>query len=244
MDLDFVDQPLDWASPQHGGADAAPPAAPQRLTSERSTRTRPQEHRRTLPGERDGVVALPIGGDPARWPVTLAEFAPWWLAEPGLDTSRGRRVPPAGPAKAAIMVLVADPERDDTDRLLSNDDGAMLNAMLQACGLRRDEVYVASVLPRHTPAADWEALAQTQLGAVLRHHLMLAAPRRLWVFGREVMTLLAPEMLDRNGVGAVSPGGPSHDLQVPVLGGYPLAAIRRRPALKRSWWERWLAFSS
>ena len=96
------------------------------------------------------------GIDLSQCPQNLAGFAEWWMTEPSLDNGHfGGRVPPRGPMGARLMVVVPEPERDDRDTLLSGPQGKLVDAMLMAMGLAAENVYFASALPRHTPAADW-----------------------------------------------------------------------------------------
>ena len=132
-----------------------------------------------------------IGGNPANWPQDLADFQTWWLAEPALDAGQlAGRVPPRGAAGSLLMVLVDHPEAEDAERLLSGQLGKLLGAILAAIGTAPDQVYFASVLPRHMPHPDWAELAETGLPELTRQHIALAAPQRLICFGRHVSSLL------------------------------------------------------
>ena len=97
-------------------------------------------------------------------PASLADFTAWWLADPSLDPwrSEGRIAPRCKPG-AKVMVLVASPESEDRERLLSGPQGRLLEAMLGALGWA-EEAYVASVLPRDDPMPDWPAVAAAGLG--------------------------------------------------------------------------------
>ena len=132
-----------------------------------------------------------IGGDPALWPQDLAAFQHWWLNEPSLDAGqREGRVAPRGSAGSPMMVLVDQPEAEDRDALLSGPLGKLLGAILAAIGIALEQTYFASVLPRHTPHADWDDLGTAGLPELTRQHLALAAPQRLICFGRHASSLL------------------------------------------------------
>ena len=175
VDLDFVDEAADWlakppADPAQTEAEAPRPAwEPPRPAA-------PAQHRIA---EKDSL------------PADLAAFTAWWLAEADFgDGAATGRIAPSGMPGAALMVLVEEPEAGDADSLLSGPEGKLLGAILAAIGLARDQVYLASALPRHTPAADWQALAAMGLGEVLDHHVRLVAPGRLLVFGGNASSLL------------------------------------------------------
>ncbi len=176
VDLDFADEPANWL--------AQPPAA---VEENAGTAPRPafREPPRTAPAAAHRIV--PQDGLPA----DLAAFTAWWLAEADFaDGAPSGRIAPTGTPGAELMVLAEEPEAGDGDALLSGPQGRLLDAILAAIGLSRDAVYLASALPRHTPAADWPALAAMGLGEVLDHHVRLAAPRRLLVFGGNASSLL------------------------------------------------------
>lgn len=172
VDCDFLDEPRGWLAKPEAAATAGPAA----------------------------FVPLPpppppeperIGGKAGALPATLAEFSAWWLTEPTLDGGIAEgRVPPRGPANAALMVLVPHPESDDAERLLGGPQGQLLDAILTALRIGPDSVYVAACLPRHMPLPDWHALQAAGLGDVVAHHIALAAPRRLLLLGSNISSLL------------------------------------------------------
>ena len=230
VDLAFADDARDWLAES-----AAPPASASALPARPVSAPAPR-----APLGPTGASAPVLDAGREGWPRTLDAFAPWWLAEPALDTGpAGQRVPPRGAASPPLMVIVAEPEGQDRERLLSGPGGALFDAIERAMGLAPDTAYRASALPRHTPAADWEGLAKAGMGEVLRHHVALVAPERLLVLSREALALLKPDRFDDDGTGAVIAG----DREIPLLAAYPLAQMASRPGYKRIFWNRWLAFA-
>lgn len=218
VDGDLHDTPQNWLADD--APQAAAPPAPVVARSDRAEPAPPQ-----------GMANGPL-------PEDLAAFADWWLAEPALDGGRvADRVAPRGSAGARLMVLVPHPEREDTERLLSGPQGALLEAMLGAMGLSPDEAYVAAALPRHTPHADWPEIAGRGMGAILSRHVALARPERLIVFGGNILPLLSND-----------PAKKPDDLEqfnhesgsVPLLVGRDLAMLLERPGWKAGFWTRWL----
>lgn len=228
VDMAFADSPRDLL------AEAASARAPAEVP-------RPAPIAPPPPRPLGPAAPAPVAAPSTGLPLTLAEFAPWWLSEPSLDPGpRERRVPPRGQAGAPLMVLVAEPEASDEAMLLAGPDGALFDAIEQAMGFAPGTVYRAAALPRHTPAADWNAVAQTGLGAILRHHVALAAPERLLVLSRNVLDLLAPDGMAADGTGTITVNGAS----IPLLAAYPLAQMAARTGTKRIFWHRWLAFAA
>lgn len=228
VDMAFADDPRDLLA--EAAAARAPTDAP-----------RPAPIAPPPPRPLGPAAPAPVAAPSTDLPKTLAEFAPWWLSEPSLDTApRERRVPPRGQAGAPLMVLVAEPEASDEGMLLAGPEGALFDAIERAMGFDPGAIYRAAALPRHTPAADWGEVAQTGLGAVLRHHVALAAPKRLLVLSRNALDLLAPDEMAADGTGTITVNG----ARIPLLAAYPLAQMAARPGTKRIFWHRWLAFTS
>lgn len=226
VDLAFADTPTDWLDGTRAKGAAEPSPSPA---------SKPEPARAAAP------PPPRIGGDRAHWPNTIEAFADWWLTEPSLDPApAAQRVLPAGPARAPLMVLVPMPEPGDAAALLAGRQGRLLDAILAAFGYARAEIYLASVLPRPVAAPDWPTLARNGLAEVLAHHITLAAPQRLIVFGRDVSSLLGhdPAQLAQSSL-AFNHEGTS----VPLAFAPALDALLERPALRRGLWTRWLDWS-
>lgn len=217
LEHDFADEPSNWLERPAPAVTEAPPASP------------PME-----------IKAAPrplvrLGGPRESWPQDLAAFTAWWLVEPSLDNGQvAGRVPPRGPANAAVMVLVDYPESGDGERLLSGPQGRLLDAILTALGLPLDQVYVASLLPRHMPLPDWAALAEAGLGELALHHLTLAAPKRLISFGANVSSLLGH---DPAKTAETLPQTYQVGADVPALAAPGLDTLMARPRGKARLWQ-------
>ena len=218
VNLDYSDESTAWL--REPEIEVEPEAAPPRRTVPRSSAAPALERALTRePG-------APIGGDPARWPSDLAAFRDFWLTEPSLDPgSLAERVAPAGEAGAALMVLTGQPDEGDREAIFSGEQGALLTRILRAMGLEESAVYLASALPRCTPLPDWDDLAARGLTALTRHHIALAAPQRLIVFGREAALL-------------------AQDCRVPTLPAPRLEILARSAPHKRKFWNAWLEWSA
>lgn len=178
-----------------------------------------------------------IGGDPQGWPQDLDAFRQWWLEDPSLDGGQvSRRIASRGSVAAPLMVLVEQPEEEDTENLLTGSQGKLLSAMLAAMGIEQDSVYLASVLVRRTPLPDIPALAEAGLGEVTRHHLHLAAPQRVIVFGANILPLLGNDPAQT----AQSLRSFNHEGRtIPLLAAHGLDAMVR-PTAKAAFWRKWL----
>jgi len=114
------------------------------------------------------------------------------------------------------------PEADDRDALLSGPSGRLIANMARAMGFAREELYLASALPRHTPMPDWQALHAGELGTLIRHHIALARPERCIVMGRDLHAII--------GDGEIAP----------VLPTYSPESLLANARLRAELWRRWL----
>ena len=248
VDYLFHDEPAQWLSPARSTADAAAEARDELRGASGGDAVLQQRPR---PGGSLAEARSPrprgdTSIDTSAWPADLASFTDWWMTEAWLDEGRrggpgSGRVPPRGPAGAALMVLVPDPEREDVDRLLSGPQGRLLDAMLWAFGIAADEAYVASVLPRHTPMAELDRLAPLGFAALVDHHVRLVSPKRLICLGHNILPLLQNEL----------PNNPAtarnliHSLtNTPLLALRGLPALLARPKWKAEAWRNWLDWTA
>lgn len=223
VDSDFADEPRNWLVRPEPKEEAAPaPAAPVAKQSE-------------------APPVAPIGGDSSAWPGTLPEFAKWWCTDASLETpGTGLRVAPRGVAGADLMVLVPHPEEGDRERLFSGKQGELVANMLKAMGIGEDRAYLASALPRHAAHPDWHALAERQLGAVLRHHIALAAPKRLLVLGRKMLPLFGHDPAQASPIaGQLALEG----IEVPVLAAVGPETLLDEPRFRKTLWQAWLEWT-
>ncbi len=223
---DFAEDATDWL-----GADEVSPSDVQ-----------PVERRQVEaePTETPEPERIDLLGENA--PADLDSFHRFWLEAPGLDTIGPRgRVSPRGPANAALMVLVIDPEEGDGDHLLSGPQGNLLERILSAMGLGEDQVYFASALPRPTPMADTAALAAGGMDAVTLRHIDLASPKRVVAFGSNIPPLLGhaltKELSDLREINQTS-------RSIPLLVSEGLDSMIAMPRLKARFWRRWIEWSA
>ena len=226
VDCAFGDEAVAWLEPLAEVADSE--GEPQNNATGSGLRTAPPPAALDLPK---------IGGDNAGWPQDLAAFDIWWMNEASLETgSTAKRVAPRGPANADLLVLVEQPDVADTGILLSGEQGSIVSAMLSAMAIAPENVRFASVLPRHTPMADWAGLQTGGMAEVLAHHLRLAAPRRIMSFGSNIPPLLGNDPAQSAQIlRTINQDGRT----IPVLAERSLDALMRRKA-KAGFWQRWL----
>lgn len=233
VDYDFSEDVTEWLDAPVAETVARPSA--EAAAAPVPTAAAPQ---RTPPVPVENASPVRFGGDDSDWPSDPAAFARWWLENPSLEIGgTGPRVAPRGPSSPDLMVIVAHPEEQDRDRLLSGPEGNLLAGFLRAAGLAYDRAYLATALPRFTPAPDWAQITASGCGEVLAHHIGLVEPKRILFLGRNIPPLLGHGMAqDGKTLRCFNHKGRSF----PYVEGQGLARMLRSAALRRNLWQSWL----
>jgi len=73
--------------------------------------------------------------------------------------------------------------------------------MLAALGQDRGGVYIAALCPSCSPTGSLDDQHFARLGEIARHHVGLAAPRRVWLLGDAVSrAVLGTSLVDARGI--------------------------------------------
>jgi uracil-DNA glycosylase family 4 len=156
VDVMVDESPRDWLRPnKEAPAGLAPPAAP-------------AEPQNKLPDQLD------LFRGHLRDSISLPFASP---AAP--------RVCPAGDPTAGLMILTDMPAAEDcaTGTLLSGNVGKLFDRMLAAIGRDRNSIYLASLSCIRSPDGRFTSEAAMQCTTLARHHIGLAGPRALLLFG-------------------------------------------------------------
>jgi DNA polymerase len=96
-----------------------------------------------------------------------------------------KRVCPAGDPAAGLMIVTDMPAAEDCSAgtLLSGEVGKLFDRILAAIGRDRNSIYLASLSCLRSPDGRFTSDAAQQCAALARHHIGLAAPRALLLFG-------------------------------------------------------------
>lgn len=144
-------------------------------------------------------TADPGSEAPVIFPETWDAFQQW-LAKgdnvPGLQWD-DRRVLPSGAAHAKLMLITAWPDMDDqrAGALFCGEPGRLLDNMLKAIGLNRDDCYLASLAITRPAGGRCQPEDLPELERLFQHHLRLAAPQRLLLIGSDITGILTGERL-------------------------------------------------
>lgn len=120
---------------------------------------------------------------PAVLPDTLDAFQEWLATTSDIPfaSPSAARAAPCGDPASDLMVMVDMPS--DDGRLLSGVAGDLFDRMLVAIGRGRESIYLASLSAIRTPTGAIDERSAPRLAEIARHHVGLAAPKVLLLFG-------------------------------------------------------------
>lgn len=133
-------------------------------------------------------VALAEPEPEAPLPATLEAFIDWRFGGTAPEASWGEPiVAPTGNPAAPLMVITDLPEFEgEAPGLLGGPAGRLFDRMLAAIGLDRESVYFAPLCAARPITGQVPREAEARLGELMRHHITLAAPRKLLLLGQTV----------------------------------------------------------
>lgn len=170
------------------------------------------------------------------WEPLAARVAGCTLCE--LSRSRTRTVFGVGNRSADLMIVGEAPggEEDRQGEPFVGPAGKLLNAMLAAIGLQRDDVYIANILKCRPPRnRDPQASEVACCEPYLRRQIQLVGPRLILAVGR----IAAQNLLDStSALGRLRGQKYTYrDLGVPLIVTYHPAYLLRSPDQKPKAWE-------
>lgn len=116
----------------------------------------------------------------------LTEFAAWRIGSAAPEAGwPGQALGAQGNPGSELMIVVDMPDREDeaAGALLSGGAGRLFDAMLAAIGRDRQSIYLTALAVKRPPAGRVSAEVAEKLETTIRHHLSLAAPKRVLAFG-------------------------------------------------------------
>ena len=120
-------------------------------------------------------------------PGQLDLFQAWLREHDGLPYAApsAPRVCPAGDPASGLMVMIDMPSAEDcaAGTLLSGDVGRLFDRMLAAIGRNRGSIYFAALSCLRSADGRLSGEPEKQCGLLARHHIGLARPRALLLFG-------------------------------------------------------------
>jgi DNA polymerase len=205
--------PRDWFA-----APAPPPQAQTRVV--RTDSPAPESVAVPLPGTLDAFLAWRAGPD-----------------APEADLS-GPRFAAQGDPASDLMILVDMPDREDA-RLLDGVTGRLFDRMLAAIGHSRDSVYIASVCTARPLAGRIAPEIENRLAEIARHHVALAAPKRVLLMGNAPSRALlaADAARARGSLRLVNLDLGNTSVTVEAVASFHPRLLLERPAQKAEAWK-------
>ena len=176
VDVLIDEEPRNWLRPQP--KPAAPAAAPMQSTRAPAARFEPP--------------APAPDQDPP--PDQLNLFQAWLRESASLPFAApaAPRVCPSGDPASGLMILADMPTAEDcgVGTLISGDAGRLFDRMLAAIGRDRKSVYLAALSCLRSPDGRLATDSAKNCATLARHHVGLAAPKAVLLFGDAVSKAL------------------------------------------------------
>ena len=167
-------------------------------------------------------------------PDSLEAFQAWLAATGSLPFAgpSAPRLAPAGDPGSGLMMLTDMPSAEDSaaGAFFSGEAGALFDRMLDAIGRSRETIYLAAFSPVRPPAGRIDNAGVARLAGIARHHVGLARPKALLLFGDSC----ARALLDLSMTAA---RGRWHRLETPLGPVKTLVTIRPQDLLTQPKWK-------
>lgn len=120
-------------------------------------------------------------------PAQLELFRAWLASSEKLPFAAPNtpRVCPAGDPTAGVMIVADMPSGEDCSAgtLMSGEVGTLFDNMLKAIGRDRDSIYLTALSCIRSPSGQLNSEAAHRCAALARHHIGLAQPKAVLLFG-------------------------------------------------------------
>ena len=212
----LVDEaPRDWTA-----APPAPPEPPRRSSGTQAVAA---------------AVVVPL-------PATLPEFTAWRIGPDAPEAGwPGVPIAASGDPAADIMVLADVPDREDSETgvLLNGAVGRLFDRMLAAIGRDRGSIYLVPMCSVRPIAGRIAPEIEARLTEIARHHVALAAPKRLLLLGNAPSRALtgADVARARESLHAVNLDRGKSEVSVDVVASFHPRLLLERPAEKARAWK-------
>jgi DNA polymerase len=171
-------------------------------------------------------------------PETLVEFTEWRTGPAAPEAGwSGQALGVQGDAATGLMIVVDMPDREDeaAGALLSGSAGRLFDRMLAAIGRDRQSIYLAPLAAKRPPAGRVTDETAQSLEALIRHHLSLAAPKRVLALGNAASRAITGMDVAnaRGNLHAVNHDGGTSE----VVASFHPRFLLERPAAKADAWR-------
>lgn len=149
----------------------------------------PRDWLKPLPVNQPAPAPAPAAAEPSgeALPGQLDLFQAWLASSDRLAFAAPSvpRICPAGDPASGLMILADMPTGEDcaAGTLISGEAGRLFERMLAAIGRERGSVYLAALSCIRSPSGQLNSESMKSCAALARHHIGLAAPRAVLLFG-------------------------------------------------------------
>jgi DNA polymerase len=141
------------------------------------------------PAKADPAQQAPLVEEEVPLPATLEAFIDWRFGGDAPESAWGEPVVHVtGNPGSPLMIVTDMPESGDCDAgaLLTGDAGRLFDRMLAAIGHDRGSVYLVSLCIARPVTGQVPRDIEEKLAELARHHVALAAPKRVLLLGQSV----------------------------------------------------------
>jgi uracil-DNA glycosylase len=132
-------------------------------------------------------AAIPADGPADDLPGQLDLFQAWLATSDRLSfaSPSATRICPSGDPASGLMILTDMPTAEDcaATALLAGEAGRLFDRMLAAIGRDRNSIYLAALSCLRSPDGRFTSDAARDCAALARHHIGLASPKAVLLFG-------------------------------------------------------------
>ncbi|MEO1044965.1 MAG: uracil-DNA glycosylase family protein [Pseudomonadota bacterium] len=183
------------------------------------------------PAPDDSSIALP---------ESLEAMLPWWVESEALQTRSGigPRLPPTLRTEPKLLLVSDMPCEDDSDALFSGSSGAMLDAIMQAIGLSREQCAFVSILPQYCADPEAELAARPLWRKLVAHQMVLLQPQTVMLCSKIANIAVTGNDLaeNRRSLRFINHDGSN----MPASASFHPRILASKPAMKRAAWRDWL----
>jgi DNA polymerase len=150
----------------------------------------------------------------------------------------------SGRPDSPLMVMTDMPEGDDSESLLSGPAGRLFDRMLAAIGESRETVYLTSLAAARPLTGRIPPEQEARLIELARHHIALAAPKKLLLLGQatERVSGTASRSASGNAEADINYFGRKMETMTVVAIRHPRFMLDH-PAAKAEAWKQLMQFS-
>lgn len=216
VDVMVDEEPRDWLRPKAKAETSVPP---------------PQPGAGSRPTPQVPTAAEPLPDQLELFHAYLRDNQSLPYASPSAP-----RVCPSGDPASGLMFVADMPAAEDcsTGTLLSGEAGRLFDRMLAAIGRDRNSIYLASLSCLRSPDGRFTTAASTHCANLARHHVGLASPNCVLLFGDACSKALLglPVAKARGRWHRIS----THAGDIPALATFAPSHLLEQPSAKRLAW--------